>query len=726
MYICRETVRNAVLRKFRTLPKFRTLSKFEELKGKIDNRDEANTIINSLKICDPAVGSGHFLVSVLNELIALKSELGILKYRNGNPIRDYKIEVENDELIISDKITENLFSYQLNEKGNPIDYLQELQEAIFHEKQTIIENCLFGVDINANSVNICNLRLWIELLKHSYYIRRDEPSRDEPSGTSGTAGTSPQLELQTLPNIDINIKQGNSLISRFSLNGGGFANGQAQKMRLATNKYKEQVILYKATNDKKTKQNAEQQISKIKKEFANIVNPHDAEFKKLRELKAELANIQSQSPVLMTDEDRENWQQQLKALPEEISKLEYIYEENLNSLYSNAFEWRFEFPEVLDTNGNFIGFDVIIGNPPYINFAYLRDKEREFYKKNFDIYKNKTDLYAFFVSQAIKITKADKNICLITPHTWLGTTSFEPLRNALIGDNLIKRIVELNFGVFKEAVVKTAILHLNKSNQKEIEIYNEDFSFRSKIPIEIIKNDSEQKIKLDWSSEKQKIYDKLQKETTILGEVIRFTRGIKTSNDKRFVLKKSKNKDCKKVIRGRNIKAYKIDYAGEYVWYRPDLMKEKAGCLPHSSDLFEVPEKLIIQRVNSSGQLLGTYDNTQIYTLDTTNISDYRNYKNKKFKLKYILALINSNLINWWFNDNFKMPTISGYELHQIPLKYCDTDKQNEIIKIVDEILTIKKENPQAITIDLEKKIDEIIFSLYKITKKEHLIISSN
>ncbi|MFW5701217.1 MAG: Eco57I restriction-modification methylase domain-containing protein, partial [Cyclobacteriaceae bacterium] len=76
---------------------------------------------------------------------------------------------------------------------------QRIQETLFHEKQTIIENCLFGVDINPNSVKICRLRLWIELLKNAYY----------KNGTE---------ELETLPNIDINIKCGNSLISRFDLN----------------------------------------------------------------------------------------------------------------------------------------------------------------------------------------------------------------------------------------------------------------------------------------------------------------------------------------------------------------------------------------------------------------------------------------------------------------------------------------------------------------------------
>jgi len=212
-----------------------------------DLNSYANRIINSIKIIDPAVGSGHFLVSALNELIAIKSELEILSYKSGKRILDFKAEVVNDDLIITNLETEEIFEYTLNEKGNIIPYKQDLQEAIFNEKQTIIENCLFGVDINPNSVNICRLRLWIELLKHTFYIKESNYN-----------------ELETLPNIDINIKQGNSLVSNFGMNGNGLANGQSQKIRLATQKYKDQVILYKSTDNKKVKQDAEKRISETK------------------------------------------------------------------------------------------------------------------------------------------------------------------------------------------------------------------------------------------------------------------------------------------------------------------------------------------------------------------------------------------------------------------------------------------------------------------------------
>ncbi|HQQ21697.1 MAG TPA: class I SAM-dependent DNA methyltransferase, partial [Bacteroidales bacterium] len=180
MYMCRETIRKAVVQKFDHYFPDYEIDRIEDVYDLIPqkiSRKKANEVVNSLKICDPAVGSGHFLVSALNELIATKNDLKILEDREGKSLHRYEVEVVNDELIVTDEEGE-LFEYNPNNKES-----QRIQEALFHEKQTIIENCLFGVDINPNSVKICRLRLWIELLKNAYYKNK--------------------IELETLPNIDI-------------------------------------------------------------------------------------------------------------------------------------------------------------------------------------------------------------------------------------------------------------------------------------------------------------------------------------------------------------------------------------------------------------------------------------------------------------------------------------------------------------------------------------------
>ncbi|SFC44414.1 hypothetical protein SAMN05421780_105232 [Flexibacter flexilis DSM 6793] len=142
-------------------------------------------------------------------MIAVKNDLKILQDRTGKRLKEYQVEVVNDELIVTDDEGE-LFEYNPTNKES-----QRIQETLFHEKQTIIENCLFGVDINTNSVKICRLRLWIELLKNAYY-----------KTDANAHGLNRELwELETLPNIDINIKCGNSLVSRFAIDANLTAHG---------------------------------------------------------------------------------------------------------------------------------------------------------------------------------------------------------------------------------------------------------------------------------------------------------------------------------------------------------------------------------------------------------------------------------------------------------------------------------------------------------------------
>ena len=203
-YMCRETITKAVIQKFNSpappapsggalqssskkAPPLgvRGLSDIYNAVGRDFSILEANQIFNSLHICDPAVGSGHFLVSALNVLIHLKSELGILADRHGKRLR-VRVVVVNDELLVYDEYGEP-FQYVVQPNGSINPETQRVQETLFHEKETLIENCLFGVDINPNSVKICRLRLWIELLKHAYYTAPPAPD----GGASPTPNPSP-------------------------------------------------------------------------------------------------------------------------------------------------------------------------------------------------------------------------------------------------------------------------------------------------------------------------------------------------------------------------------------------------------------------------------------------------------------------------------------------------------------------------------------------------------
>ncbi|MDO8993249.1 MAG: type II restriction endonuclease, partial [Daejeonella sp.] len=400
MYMCRETIRRAVVQKFNEVKGW-DCKELTDLYNKIEDSKEANSIINGLKICDPAVGSGHFLVSALNEIIAIKADLNILLDREGRRLKEYQVEVVNDELSITDE-EGTPFSYNINSKES-----QRFQEALFHEKQTIIENCLFGVDINPNSVKICRLRLWIELLKNAYYKTHPTLSQGEGPGVR---------HLETLPNIDINIKTGNSLISRFALDAdlkkalkkSKFGPGGIDSYRFA-------VKTYQNARNKEEKREMEQLIRAIKSDFRTEIANYDPRKIRRAKLLADrylLTGKDKGGFGMMLFEDTADYssknakliKERAEKLLNEVAKIDASLEEDeKNIIYENAFEWRFEFPQVLNDEGDFVGFDVVIGNPPYIPLESFSEIERRAFKTKYVQFERKYETSVMFIVEGFDI-----------------------------------------------------------------------------------------------------------------------------------------------------------------------------------------------------------------------------------------------------------------------------------------------------------------------------------
>ena len=376
------------------------------------------------------------------------------------------------------------------------------------------------------------------------------------------------------------------------------------------------------------------------------------------------------------------------------------------------FLWHTWFTDVF-ANG---GFDIVIGNPPYVNISNIKDDNyRKTLKKEFKITRNKCDLYAYFVELSFRILKQNGILSFIIPHTWKATDSFFKLREMIFIENTLMQIVNLDMSIFDAVVLPLiSIFKKGKSHQDNIVIKDRCFSAISEIPIrEVLESNS---YILDTTSDKREkaLFRKIENNTIPLKSILRFSRGIKTSNDKKFISTVNFVKDSYKVYRGRNIKAFKLNWAGEYIWYRPDLMKEKVGCLPHTQDFFEVSEKLITQRVNSSHQLLVAYDDRQQYFLDTTNVSNMKSW-DKTTPLKLLCGILNSKLINFWYSKKYTLPTISGYELDTIPIKKGRFD--NQIIEIVNRILNSEPSNQLLIL------IDKLVYKQYELNYDEILII---
>ena len=441
MYMCREAVANTVLSKFNSFYNWHC-SSITDLYNKIDNIPQANELINRITICDPAVGSGHFLVSALNELIRLKYELGILVDSKGKRIKksDYTFSIENDELIVTDA-DNNLFSYNpLNEES------RRIQETLFKEKKTIIENCLFGVDINPNSVKICRLRLWIELLKNAYYTAESD-----------------YKQLETLPNIDINIKCGNSLVHRFDLTDS--IKCILKETGISINQYRNAVSKYKNAQDKAEKRELDSMIAEIKSKLTTEIGAKDPKKLRLNKRKAELMDLRAPQLFEMNKKEQKDWQKRVDAVEKEIAALENYFEEiNSNKIYLGAFEWRIEFSEVLDEDGNFIGFDCIIGNPPYIQLQSIGTDADVLKRMKYKTYVRTGDIYCLFYEQGMNLLKPDGCLCYITSNKWMRTGYGKDLRQYFATEtNPILLIDFAGIKVFESATVDTNILVLQKA-----------------------------------------------------------------------------------------------------------------------------------------------------------------------------------------------------------------------------------------------------------------------
>ena len=679
MYMCRESLHRAVIQKFNR-EKGWQINTFEELKDHInpfnkEEREEANNIINDLRICDPAVGSGHFLVSALNECIAMKSELGILQDENKNRIH-HQLKIENDELLVYEADdNEHFFLY------NPKNVeSQRVQKTLFQEKKTIIENCLFGVDINPNSVKICRLRLWIELLKNAYYKT--------------------PTQLETLPNIDINIKSGNSLLSRFALDTD--LKTTLKKTNISITDYKEAFHKYQNAQSKEQKWDLEHFIDKVKHNFRTEITRNSKEVKELQSLKYEYY-LKYESPQLFTEARTPEQEKHKKQLEQNIQKKEDEIEAiNSNKIYENAFEWRFEFPQVLDNEGNYIGFDVVIGNPPYIQLQNDGGKLAKLYEgQNFKTFARTGDIYCLFYEKAHQLLR-EGGICnFITSNKWMRAGYGEAIRKFLIEyTNPLILIDFTGIKIFETATVDVNILLYAKEKStfntlacivkdkglKELSLYVRQHGGKTSFSSDeswVILSEIEQRIKA-----------KIEAIGTPLKEWnVNIYRGILTGYNDAFIINKAKKEEIlancqsdeerektdeliRPILRGRDIKRYGYDFADLYLINTHNGVKEKGIKRIHIEDYPAVKAHLDLyypQLEKRADQGDTPYNlRNCAYIEDFSkqkivypDISEKLNFQivegeiyfnntiyfitSETENLDYLLKFLNSNLIDWYY-----------------------------------------------------------------------------
>lgn len=758
MYMCRETIRKAVLQKFSETKKWNCTS-IEELYDKIEDRKEANKIVNSIKICDPAVGSGHFLVSALNEMIAVKNDLKILQDRDGKRLKEYQVEVVNDELIVTDEEGE-LFEYNPSNKES-----QRIQETLFHEKQTIIENCLFGVDINSNSVKICRLRLWIELLKNAYYKNA--------------------TELETLPNIDINIKCGNSLVSRFPIDAD--LKQALKKSKWTIDSYRIAVDTYRNAESKEQKREMERLITDIKSDFRSEIGQNDPKQKKLDKLGYDLFLLTGKGKYgtgLQIEFEEKELNKKNKAKIEKIEKdirslAKEIEEIKENKVFENAFEWRFEFPEVLNDDGDFVGFDCVIGNPPYIRVQNLEHSIIDYFKSNYKSFFQKADIYLLFIEKAISLLKENSGLSFINPTLFLSSDYGQGLREFL-SQYKVSRIVDFgDLPIFEEAITYTGIFFISKSNPeniqfKKIESLSNIISSLNEPQYESFNQSNFGKE--NWVLKNDKHNSLLNKLQSLqnLGSMSVINSGCFTGFDKAFfvddktIAEYDLEEDViKPVIMGKEPKKYKLQKPIKKCIYpyklgdnnETEIIEEQSfkesfpNCynylLNFKKELenrmdsrktfkemgrvwYSYTRKGLINIFDEKKILVGYIVSKNTYCLDEIGYMFsvgrvFAIQPNDKQQSEVILGILNSKVSQFLMTSLCPIKQggfykISSQYLNSFPIPNLESEFATRIKDLVLNIQSDKTTN----TTDLESQIDQLVYQLYELTDEEIKIVEGS
>lgn len=717
MLMCRETLRATVVHKFNEVKGWHCKN-LVELEDQIETgagaRAEANAILNSLKICDPAVGSGHFLVSALNELIAIKSELGILQDTEGKRFKSYFIHVIHDELLVLDEEGDE-FGYN---RTNPESV--RVQKSLFHEKQTLIENCLFGVDINPNSVKICRLRLWIELLKNAYYNEHGQ--------------------LETLPNIDINIKVGNSLISRFALDTN--LKDALKKSKLTLKDYRQAVDTYRNANSKEEKHEMERMIAKIKNDFRSEILFNDPKSKKLVHLVVEMKVLELPGTLLEeTAKEKKDRKQRLEILKLQYNKLNNEIEEiKSNAIYENAFEWRFEFPEALNDEGVFVGFDVVIGNPPYVfareNFT---DSDRKYFNANYSLAAYQLNLYILFLERGTNLLKSQGRLAYITPNNWLTINSTKVVREFVLHQSHIA-IINFYAKVFEDASVDTSILMFEKGNHAPDLILFESSGaddlrlvHKTKPSYFLEQRDSIINIAAFRSGSTQGLIQKIEASSKPLDTVADVKAGLmayevgKGIPEQTVEMKKARvyhskrplNKSYFPYLDGQDVQRYSFGWSGDYLSYGDNL------AAPRKFELFSTPRILVRQIPSAPPYCISACYTTEVVLNDRNSMNIVRIQEDPLF----LLGVINSRLMTFWFIHKFGklqrgvFPQFKVNELAQFPIAVAQDGQKKAISIRVERILEAKKADPNADTSGLDNAIDTMVYRLYGFTSEEVALI---
>jgi len=564
--------------------------------------DEA---LAEITVCDPAVGSGAFPVGMMTEIVRARSAL--------------------------------------------TPYFDDVHERTpYHFKRHAIQNCLYGVDIDAGAVEIAKLRLWLSLVVDEEDVKQIKP----------------------LPNLDYKIVAGNSLLG------------------VERNLFNNDLFI---------------QLETLKPQYFD-----ETDAKKKAALK-----------------------QQIDALIHQLTNGKEI------------FDFEIYFSEVFHRKG---GFDVVIANPPYVSYGLrgvqkMSQQEKEFLKRAFpDSAEYKICLYAVFMDKAVQLARLGGIQTLIVPDSFLMGRYFSKIRNLILRKNKILELLLLPYGVF-EATVGFSVVYMFQRTDSERGSHKlfaryvdskenigkwtlRSFSYEQGY----FKTVNYNRFRLFFDQQTMSLVTNVNRGGTPLGQIINFSSGLigKEGKDS-IVSSKQLNKYwLPGIISGGEIRRFVLKPEGNFILYKKDKIHSGYECV----DYFE--DKLFMRQTGDS--LICAVDDLHLLCLNNVHVG---NLKDKTYSLKYVAAIVNSRLLNYYYRSlaletGRAMAQTDIETLEDLPIRKASSSEQQSVINIVDRVLAITRNadylsnaDKKAKVKELEHQIDQLVYKLYDLTPEEIAIVEA-
>jgi len=698
-----------------------------------DDQDTQTLVhaIDDIKVLDPACGSGAFPMGILHQLVNILQKLDPKNelWRN--------LQINKAEFAISEALRERDKELR-KERLLEIEYAFDMNEDDYGRKLFLIENCIYGVDIQPIAVQIAKLRFFISLL-----CEQDFNSCENNRG------------IKPLPNLDFKIVAANTLIAAPKNDAiEAYAREALENFDKFTTEY-----FYASIDEKpKLKNKIKTCTNEILKANQNVINQWIDKIKRERN-SATGAKLKSMNDQL----------QQFQLALDHWDTFVNLFKNQTVSF----FETKYFFPHVKD------GFDVVIGNPPYVQLQKDGGKlANELKSQNFETFEKTGDIYALFYEKGFQILKNHGIHTFITSSQWMKAGYGKSLRKYFLKQNPLKLIL-LGPGVFENATVDTNILVAQKGKYqkalKGCEIENN---------AQIITLSEADLVDMAYVSEstwtitnpvKQSIKNKIEKHgKQLIDWDLSIYFGIKTGYNEAFIIDRAKRNELvskepkseqiiRPILRGRGIEKYVTVWEDDYIIGNfPSLnidIDKYSGIKEYLADFKPKIEQIGEEFINDLGQKDKTRKKTAHKWFETQDPIGYVNeFKREKIvwkrigsqlrfsilekeiycldstciatgeKIKYLTALLNSRLCNYQLFENSPKTgmgdlIISVQALEPLYVHYPDKVTEEQIVTILEQILIAKKENPQADTTLLERQIDEIVFKLYDLTYEEVKVI---